>query len=140
MDQFRYVIYGLFSAFGVMYALNATKRTPEQIMREEKAAIQTFVTRKTGLEALCLIKNLAISHGFAVDRSDEFCIVLTSGASMFSWGYIMCVKAEMPNDWSSKVTLELYSKAETGYGNSVMRKRRIQAFTEAVRNELQANQ
>jgi len=125
---------------GISYAIAVANkgRTPEKIMKDERPTTQSFVTRKTPADAIAIIVKVAAQSGFQLYKAEPCRAIFTSKMRLFSWGYVLMVEAESPNDWSTRVNLSLYMKAETGYGNSFVSNRNLKQLVEATRSALLA--
>jgi len=140
MEQYRPLIYVSIAIVASLAALRQTRRKPEEIMRNEKPKTDSFITTRTNAEVTRTAKDISRRLNMKVYKSEQNRLVLTSGASLFSWGYVLSVEVESPNEWSSRVKLSLFSKAETGYGNRFARTRKLNKLIEDLRKELKAGQ
>jgi len=140
MEQYRLLIYASLGTLTALATLAQTRRKPEEIMRDEKPKSDSFITTRAEAEVTRITKDIARRLDLKVYKSEQNRIVLTSGASLFSWGYVLSVEVQSPNDWSSRVQLSLYSKAETGYGNRFARSRKLKKLIEELKKELKAGQ
>lgn len=136
MENYKLLLYGLIAGAAGLAAYAQTRRNPDEIMRDEKPTKDSLITTVAAQEALRIVKEKACRCGMKVYRLEQSSIVLASSAELFSWGYVLKIVVEKPNDWSSKVIFSLYSKAETGYGNRIVRNKKLKNFIKAVRDEL----
>jgi hypothetical protein len=127
---------------GISYAIAVANkgRTPENIMKDERPTTQSFITRKTPADAISIIMKVAEESGFHLHKAEPRRAIFTSNMRLFSWGYVLMAEAESPNDWSTRVSLSLYLKAETGYGNSFVSNKNLKKLVESTRSALLAEQ
>ena len=133
--DYRYVV---FACIGLAWliAVLQQNRTPEEIMRAEKPDADTFITRIPPTESLEMIEEVAKRYEFTTHRKDSCTITMTSKTSPFSWGYVLHAESESPTDWNYRITLSLYMKAETGYGNRILSNKKLSALIKDIRHAL----
>lgn len=137
--QYKYIIIGLCSGLGALIAASQAQRKPEEIILNEKPKVQTIITIKPANKAVAISSQVAMEFGFTLYDSDSFHAVFTSNKNFFSWGYVLRIKSESSNSWSSKLILELYSKAESGFGQKIITNNKLNSFVESVRVQLKAH-
>ena len=78
MENYKPPIYGLLGGAAALIAYAQTQRNPEEIMREEKPAIDSFITARETHDILSLIHSKAHEAGFSVYKAENNNIILAS--------------------------------------------------------------
>jgi len=138
MDYKPFIV--LTAGLAAVIAWAQASRSPDEIMRDEKPACDSFITVTTKEDVISLARSKASQLGFKIHQMNNNGIVLTNNAGFFSYGYVLKIEVEESNEWSNKVYLSLFSKAETGYGNRVVRKGRLGKLMKELREELVMHQ
>ena len=110
MDIYLLVRISICVALLILFLLQ-TKRKPEQVILEEKPAIEVFMTNKSPTEVLMTAQSVVASKRGRLYEMSEDTAIFMRDTSLWNTGYVLTIEITNHNKQFNKVIFSLYPKS-----------------------------